>query len=573
LSRSTPAQNTPTARRVALSLAASAAAVARAALVAVGAPPGAPADRGGGRPAAARAWTRWVNVDLSARELGLRADASAQRLARAALRRNARGLGLRGSGLRLARDDRSPAADGARAVRYLRFQQTAAGLRVVWSQIDVTVAAGRVRSIAATVVPVRAGAAVGRRTVGRARALRIARRAVVGPDRARRPLLVAYAGKPSRAHAAKPRPARRAWVIEVRPAAARRPEGGGDVCLVVDAETGKVIARWPGMADRVERPARADAAGAPAAHASATSRLMVTVIDASNGTEPSEVTYYSDLLVSGDPHRGVNWPFFGTLRPGVTRATLLDNLGVNARNVAFTVCAVRDVCGPRRGFWRVLGNDPDSNRDGSYVDRLTNFVSIADRNVMARGGDPKPPFNDVIAHEFGHIMDWDHAGDRTWDELSLEGQTVQEALADMFAYDYDREDATLGEEGGGVARDWQNPGSVTVGPPVQRRRYPAHMDHYDPTPPTDEHFNSTILSHACYLFVQQVGHDKAGRVLHNVPQRLSPRPTFNEVRRAFHDSASVLYGASVALPAIDAFRQVGLEPPPHDEPDCGPQAC
>jgi hypothetical protein len=45
------------------------------------------------------------------------------------------------------------------------------------------------------------------------------------------------------------------------------------------------------------------------------------------------------------------------------------------------------------------------------------------------------------------------------------------------------------------------------------------------------------------------------------------------VRRAFHDSASVLYGHTVALPAIAAFGTVGLEAPPHEEPDCGPEAC
>ena len=73
------------------------------------------------------------------------------------------------------------------------------------------------------------------------------------------------------------------------------------------------------------------------------------------------------------------------------------------------------------------------------------------------------------------------------------------------------------------------------------------MRDYDPTPPLDdegepiEHFNSTILSHAYYEYVKRIGHAKAGRVLHNVPATLSPRPTFNEVARGFVARAGEIY--------------------------------
>ena len=73
------------------------------------------------------------------------------------------------------------------------------------------------------------------------------------------------------------------------------------------------------------------------------------------------------------------------------------------------------------------------------------------------------------------------------------------------------------------------------------------MRDYDPTPPLDnagepiEHFNSTILSHAYYEYVKRIGHPKAGRVLHNVPATLSPRPTFNEVARGFVARAGEIY--------------------------------
>jgi Zn-dependent metalloprotease len=89
----------------------------------------------------------------------------------------------------------------------------------------------------------------------------------------------------------------------------------------------------------------------------------------------------------------------------------------------------------------------------------------------------------------------------------------------------------------------------------------------------DVHFNSTILSHAYYLFVQDVGHDRAGNVLQYVPFTLSPKPTFKQVAQGFHQRAGDLYGDDVAVAAANAFAQVGLPPVTHEEPDCGPIAC
>jgi hypothetical protein len=91
--------------------------------------------------------TKLLDVDLSRNELGLPQRASAARLARAALDRNAERLGLpRSSKLLLASDYRPPRSAGGRAIRQLRFQQTASGLRVVWSQIvERAVAGGKLR--------------------------------------------------------------------------------------------------------------------------------------------------------------------------------------------------------------------------------------------------------------------------------------------------------------------------------------------------------------------------------------------------------------------------------------------
>ena len=195
--------------------------------------------------------------------------------------------------------------------------------------------------------------------------------------------------------------------------------------------------------------------------------------------------------------------------------------------------------------WIVIGNTTGPSRaSSSSLNVWINHDHIAP-GTGARAGRPDLAFNDVIAHEFGHIIDWIYAGDRVSSDKPLETDSVEEALADMFAYDFDREDATIAEESGGVIRDWDVPGSKFRGDPPQP--YPAHMRDYDPTPPLDnagepiEHFNSTILSHAYYEYVKRIGHPKAGRVLHNVPATLSPRPTFNEVARGFVARAGEIY--------------------------------
>jgi hypothetical protein len=309
---------------------------------------------------------------------------------------------------------------------------------------------------------------------------------------------------------------------------------------------------------------------APAANAQ--TRTLLRVWDASDGAEPiGNWEGYAQVRVTGDP-RTARWPNWQqTLLPGVQRSAKMDALVANAENVARTICVVRGYCGKwgdSRSPWDVLGNDPDVN--GARADRSLQYVTVGDEHILLGDGDPNQPYPDVIAHEFGHIMDAEYAGDRAASQ-NLEGDAVEEAIADMFAYDYDRENATIGEDSaGGTMRNWADPNAIMR----DGQPYPDHMDDYDPTPPDNApHFNSTILSHAYYRFVQRVGHAKAGRVLHNVPQRLSPKPTFEQLRRAFSQSAHAIYGASVSSHAIAAFSAVGLEPPPHDEPDCGPEAC
>ena len=176
-----------------------------------------------------------------------------------------------------------------------------------------------------------------------------------------------------------------------------------------------------------------------------------------------------------------------------------------------------------------MGN-PGAPRASSVAYRDVGKVALADVDIM-----PIDAANDVLAHEMGHVMDWWYAGDRLVPQDDVEGRGVEEAIADMFAYEYDRFDATNGEDSrNGVLRNWANPHSPNAGGVT----FPAHMNEYDPS--RSPHYNSTILSHAYYRFVQSVGHHKAGRVLHTVPGLLPPLPRFANACAELRDPGRLL---------------------------------
>ncbi len=538
-------------------------------------------------------WTKVLATDLSRHELDLPARAPAARLARAALDRSAARLGLsRSSGLRLVSRFRPPRSAGGRELRVLRFGQTASGLRVVWSQLDVTIAGGEVSSISATVVPVAGPVRPGERRVTRGRALRIARRAVPRAEAVLRPLPAAYAGSPGKGRSERWRRARRVWVVELEPPATPGDDAPTGLCIVVDARSGRVIARWPGIADRPDRGPDARGATAPAPGVAAVAAAAVdprtresqplVIWDATGKESPPPLgeDFYAEFRTTGNTRLRSSWPPYLEARdPFADPSADMDALTANAASAAREVCVVRGWCG-REGAWQpgalsvspwiVMGN----TTGGSHMSPGTLYVWIGHDSIApgtgARAGRPDLAFNDSIAHEFGHVMDLVYAGDRfPGNQFSFEGKEVQEALADMFAYDFDREDATIGEETGGAYRDWEVPGRLSfAGQP-----YPAHMRDYDTTPPLDArgnpipHLNSTILSHAYYEFVKRIGHHQAGRVLHNVPATLSPFPIFKEVARGFVGRAGEIYpqdGSDAGTrsdareAAEQAFSQVGI---------------
>ena len=197
-------------------------------------------------PSTPRKWTRLLDHRLTAKELGLPVSASSRTFARAALRRSAGPLGLRGSlrDVRLLSTQRAPRVAGARDLQTLRFRQTAGGLRLLYSQIDVAVVDGSVTSISATTVPVRTTRLRGARRVSAARARAIAQRRIAGPDSALPAQAIADAGTPRNPHAP-----RRAWVVQVTPkTTAAHDEEDLNWCVVIDARSGKIRDVWRGVA-------------------------------------------------------------------------------------------------------------------------------------------------------------------------------------------------------------------------------------------------------------------------------------------------------------------------------------
>ena len=310
----------------------------------------------------ARGWTQQLDVDLSARELGLPPGAAASRLARAALERNARRLGLRrSSGLRLASRFRPPRSSGGRALRMLRFHQTASGLRVVWSQIDVTIAAGEVSSISATVVPVGGHALPGERKVSRARALRIARRAVPSAEAVLRPLPAAYAGSPSSGLTGGGAPGRSGWSSSSGPPRPARTRGRGSASSSTperarSSRAGPASPTAP-TADptRAVPPLRGRPAAARPADSSRTRESRpLDLWDATGKDAPPPIgeDFYAEFRTTGNTRLRSSWPSALAARdPFAEPSADMDAITANAASAAREVCVVRGWCG-KDGAWQ-----------------------------------------------------------------------------------------------------------------------------------------------------------------------------------------------------------------------------
>jgi hypothetical protein len=318
--------------------------------------------------------------------------------------------------------------------------------------------------------------------------------------------------------------------------------------VVVDARTGRVLTTWRGGAARAverdtSRPARARSA---AVQPGTRSAPMIVLDDKLAPGPQTEGGRYGTWRATLPQSVASNWASAPTLISSHAFNADLDAAIRNAKDVAVYLCVTRSFCSrngtdnPRKPFQLTGADDVGQIQNGG-----ASYNPGLDRVFLDR---VRGHQNDVIAHEVGHLIHFVRAHDL---ELATrEEKEVSEGLADMFAYDFDRGDATLGEDepfgpgtGGGSLRRWDTP----------LNGEPLRMADYHCFPPGDDaHVNAEILGHAYFAFVGQVGADAAGYLLHLVPATVGPKPSYTATANAFVQVAETQYAGHAQIAAARA---------------------
>lgn len=484
-------------------------------------------------------WAATVTLDRSAAQLGLRADASPSALAKAGAQRVAAKLGISESELGslkvLPRQTNDPAG-----VAHLR--QTVGGLRVLWSQVAVLAADGKVSSVSGTMMPLKDTRLAGKARVSSAEAVKIASARVKGPDSAGAAQLVAFAGDPDR-----PRAPRRAYVVPVDPS-----DSAGDnpaaKCVVIDAESGRVLAVWDGTV--------APAEASPGAKAAAGSTGLAQYEDGKGRTSTSNSAIGShiwDLHTNGQPfitYDTTGGFFVKTGSPVALEGILPGPPSFRMRapmdgttNVArfFCVNSTMFWCGRdggrlgtgyHRWFFTVNWNGP-----------VSQFRSSQERVYLKRG---TQSFDEQVhAHEMGHVIDFFARDDF---QQTFEGDEVQEALAEMFSFVYYRFRPAPDPAFCSISQKMTGNGCASL---------PHNYSQYSCTT-TDEHDNGYILGAAFARIVNAIGFDDATRLLREVPRMLPAKRRFGSVHQAFEDATTFLGLGQHKQAVHDAFTAVGV---------------
>ena len=318
---------------------------------------------------------------------------------------------------------------------------------------------------------------------------------------------------------------------------------------MIDASSGKIVKTWRGSLARAGE-------AAPAAKAAAGKTVLIQMIDAGNVTNFGAQNY-RDIWTLTNPLDFFPWGVdtFGTISANAATAQpwVVD--------VSQHFCTVRRYCGRDSALPGPVGHGdynrlffavnwkPFGNEAGRYFN---------DRMHITASSATKPQ---VVAHEFGHQIDRYFRDDYL---DAFEGQEVSEALAEMFAYDYEREKSLPGATGTRMHHLLFEPGFSG---------FPKDMDHYD-CATTEEHDNGYILGHAYWRMVDGIrlrlgaghGHVEAGDMLQGVPWRLPGARTFGSVRSAFVSIARISYpgpgfggtGGQVEAAVNEAFGAVGV---------------
>ena len=489
-------------------------------------------------------WSRHVDGPITAKQLDLPSSTGPSRLGRAAIERSARKLT---GGGRLGPLDAvgrlSTRPPGGRAATTLRFRQSLDGRRVLWSQLNVLVQGSTVTSISGTVVPLRTAEVTGTRRISPAQARRIARRAVAGAARVRPAEFVVYAGEPE-----KPRRPRSAYVVEATTTRAKV-DDSPTICVVIDAESGKVLKRWWGSAARI--------GAQPSTRAARTAQARNYLVQVADNklTNVDLANDGANFYTPGNPY---TWGSDSTRERelfGSPSTAFLTGAGQPYGVIAGATgffCLKRNYCGRDSGQPGPVGNG-DLNRwffsarfagcrssicntshYSSALDRI--FLTVTDTNDW-----------DTIAHEIGHVIDRHMRDDYI---QTFEGSEVQEALAEMFAYDSAYKEPVSKLDGLLKAPNSFN--FPSEGP------LPQKMSQYKCTA-TDAHYNGYILGHAYWTWIDEMnkrgvdGRTVAGTLLQHIPWHLAGQRTFGDTRWAFLQVIKGFYGTN--SPVFDAYIQ------------------
>lgn len=489
-------------------------------------------------------WSSRVTLGESASELGLPAGAPRSALAIAGVRRAAARLGIDrdelGRPRALPRGARDPAG-----VAHLR--QTVGGLRVLWSQVDVAVGAGRVETVSGTLLPLRARRLAGAVRISRSEAVTIARRRVKGPDVAGAAQLVAYAGDPGH-----PRVPRRAYVVSVDPAA---PHGHDDSpaarCVVIDARTGRVLTVWDGTVTPTAAPRSLGA------RIAAGSTTLAQYEDAKGRTSDASVSSNLwDLRTNGDPFATYDTTggfFAKTGTPTDLNAILPGSPPwLMRRPIDTTTTIARFFCTQSRMFWcgrnggRVGTLSPGYHRwffTINWDGPVSAFKPSQERIYLKRG---MASFDEQVhAHEMGHVIDHFSRDDY---QSTFEGAEVQEALGEMFAFAYYRFRPSPDPQACSISQKMTGVGCSSL----------AHNYAGYSCITGDVHANGYILGSAFAQIANRIGFDDATQLLREVPRLLPAKRTFGSVHQAFEDATTLQGMPQHQATVHDAFIAAGV---------------
>jgi hypothetical protein len=507
-------------------------------------------------------WSARVTLDLPAAQLGVSDQAPRATLARAGARRAAAQLGVGRAELGELRTVPSRRGDAA-GITQLR--QTVGGLRVLWSQLDVLTADGKVAAVTGTIVPLKKAKLTGAARVSPSRAVAIARKRIAGRDTAGAAQLVAYAGDPDR-----PRAPRRAYVVAVDPVRERSGEDSPSAkCVVVDARSGRVIAVWDGTVAPAPERGRAVARSAQA------STVLAQYEDGKGRTSEVLGNDVWDLHTPGEPFSTYdNGAFFKK----IGNPTKLDGILPGpptwrmrapidgTTNVARFFCRQSPMfwCGRNGGRPGTLG--PGYRRWFFTVNwtGTSQFLSSQERVYLGRG---YSSFDEAVhAHEIGHVIDFFSRDDF---QSTVEGSEVKEAIAEMFSFVYYKYRAA--KEPGTCSVEQFLRGDVTCALRDENgntANVPHQYSGYNCSTP-DEHVNGYILGRAFLTIVETIGFDDATRLLREVPRLLPAKRTFGAVHQAFEDATTfnglgqhkqVVHDAFVAQGVTTAKRRTSTCP-------------